>query len=90
MNQNDDQAPMFARSAHTPRNDKAELRMMVPVRLMAIFDAVSLARNQERFELVLEELSKSADRWEHEATLIHRVTRGNPSLSDTNGEQRHG
>lgn len=70
---------------YAKRQDTAELRMQVPRRLLEVFDAVSMARGQERFELVIEELSKSADRWVHEATLIQRVTRGNTSLSETDG-----
>lgn len=79
---------MFARGAQ-PRSDTAELRMQVPRRLLEVFDAVSMARGQERFELVIEELSKSADRWVHEAILIQRVTRGNTAASETDGVQ-HG
>lgn len=84
MSMNDQDRTLFARNT-TPRADTAELRMQVPRRLLEVFDAVSMARGQERFELVIEELSKSADRWVHEATLIQRVTRGNTSLSETNG-----
>lgn len=71
--------------SYAKRTDTAELRMQVPRRLLEVFDAVSMARGQERFELVIEELSKSADRWVHEAILIQRVTRGNTSLSETDG-----
>lgn len=71
--------------SYAKRQDTAELRMQVPRRLLEVFDAVSMARGQERFELVIEELSKSADRWVHEAILIQRVTRGNTSLSETDG-----
>jgi len=88
MSLNDQNTPLFARAV--PRTDTAELRMQVPRKLLEVFDAVSMARGQERFELVIEELSKSADRWVHEATLIQRVTRGNTTASETDGEVRHG
>jgi len=88
MNPNEENKVLFARGI--PRSETAELRMQVPRKLLEVFDAVSIARGKERFELVIEELSKSADRWVHEATLIQRVTQGNPTLSETDGEARHG
>lgn len=81
-----DDLPVFSRgNSNQPRSDKAELRMLVPRRLLDVFDAVSMARGQERFELVIEELSKSVDRWVHEASLIHNITRGNPAPRETDG-----
>lgn len=81
-----DDLPVFSRgNSNQARSDKAELRMMVPRRLLDVFDAVSMARGQERFELVIEELSKSVDRWVHEASLIHNITRSNPTRPDSDG-----
>ena len=91
MNTNDQNPsiPAFARGG-VSRSDTAELRLQAPRQLLAVFDAVSIARDKERYELILEELQKIADRWTHEATLIHRVLRGNPTLSDTDGVNGNG
>ena|SRR3990167_5774560 len=75
---------MCARSV--PKNEMAELRIQVPRFFLEVFDAVSIAREQERFELVTEELAKIVGRYVHEASLIQRVTRGNPALMEAYGK----
>lgn len=70
------------------RNDKAELRCLVVKDLLDIYDAMSIARGLERYELVTQVLAKQADQWAHEATVVHRVLRGNPTLSETQGGTR--
>ncbi|MDD0837883.1 hypothetical protein PSQ40_04795 [Curvibacter sp. HBC61] len=78
--------PSFSKDGR--RKETAELRQQVPIDLLQIYDAVSLARGKERFEVVLEVLQKAASQWMHEATLIHRVTRGNPANVDSDGGDR--
>lgn len=75
---------MLARAV--PKEDMAELRIQVPRFFLEVFDAVSIARDQERFELVTEELAKIVGRYVHEASLIQRVTRGNPALMESFGK----
>ena len=62
MNTNDQNPsiPAFARGG-VSRSDTAELRLQAPRQLLAVFDAVSIARDKERYELILEELQKIAD-----------------------------
>ncbi|MBO9679539.1 MAG: hypothetical protein J7556_14955 [Acidovorax sp.] len=69
--------------ARNPENDTIEVRMRVPKYIVDAFDAVSLARRQERYELVLETLRKEANQWLHEASLLTGAARGNPLPVDT-------
>ena len=81
-------AGFFARGERATAQSNAELRQQVPIELLQIYDAIAIARNKPRHELVLEVLTKSADQWLHESTLIQRVTRGNPVFSDSDGGDR--
>lgn len=81
-------AGFFARGDRATAQSNAELRQQVPVELLQIFDAVSIARNMPRHELVHQVLAKQADQWMHESTLLQRVTRGNPAFSEADGGDR--
>lgn len=52
-----------------------------------VLDAVSSAQNKSRTELVNEILLRYAKAKLHEATVIQRVTRGNPRLSERTGSE---
>lgn len=62
-----------------------ELRGQCPREVVDVLDAVALARDIERTELVNEVLKEYAARMVHLANVVSRVTRGNPALSDING-----
>lgn len=68
-----------------PRNPDAvlvELRGQCPRLTVDVLDAVARARGTNRNEIVNDILSKWADQQLTEASLIARVTRGNPELSE--------
>ena len=62
---------------------KVELRGEYPKDLIDVIDAVSAAKRISRTELVGLVLAEWAEKKVHEATLIHRVTRGNPVWTDS-------
>jgi hypothetical protein len=64
-----------------------ELRGEVPRDLIDVIDAVALARGVTRIDLVQQILSRWARERVHEANVIHRVTGGNPPLSESNGSR---
>ncbi|WP_423459947.1 hypothetical protein [Ottowia sp. VDI28] len=66
-----------------PENHTVEMRMRVPKYIVDAFDAVSIARRMERYELVLMTLKNEADQWLHEASLLTNGARSNPLLADT-------
>lgn len=72
-------------SMSRPERRTAELRGQCPVEILEVLDAVSLARDQDRTELVNEILGDWARLRMHEASLINRVKRRNPSVSDAAG-----
>lgn len=52
-----------------------ELRQRVPRRVLDVLDAISLARRQDRWELVTEVLQAFTDQQEREALAVFRVLR---------------
>ncbi|MGF6211799.1 hypothetical protein [Comamonas odontotermitis] len=73
--------PNFARGRN-PDSDTVEVRMRLPKYVVNAYDAVSIARRQERSDLILESLTKDANQWMHEASLLANVARGNPLPAD--------
>jgi hypothetical protein len=71
--------PAFARGS------KKELRQDIDVEILNVLDAVSLARDMTRAELVNEVLGTYTQQRVLESTLIERVTRGNPHAADRAG-----
>lgn len=64
-------------------DDLVELRGQTPRQIIDVIDAVSAARRISRMELVNRILSKWTRDQLHEATVVSRVTRGNPPVSDS-------
>jgi hypothetical protein len=64
---------------------QVELRGMCPRLTVDVLDAVASARGLNRTDLVNELLSKWAEQQLREASLIARVTRGNPEVADAFG-----
>jgi hypothetical protein len=62
-----------------------ELRGNCPRLTVDVLDAVSGARGMSRIDLVNELLGEWAARQLHEASLIHKVTRGNPEVAEQFG-----
>jgi hypothetical protein len=71
--------PAFARGS------KKELRQDIDVEILNVLDAVSLARDVTRAELVNEILEKYAQQRLRELTLLQRLTRGNPQAEERVG-----
>lgn len=65
-----------------PRDNQVELRGMLPRDVVDVLDAVSSAKRMTRFELVSRILASWAQQKNHEAMLVHRVTRGNPPIAE--------
>ncbi len=84
-----DDFPNFARERN-PDSDTVEVRMKVPKYIVDAFDAVSIARKQERYELVLKTLEKEAHQWLHEASLLANVARCNPLPVDSGAREGAG
>jgi len=73
--------PMFSRSGRAT----VELRQQIAKETIDTLDAVSLARDMERYELVEEILGAWAKARRHEATLIANVMRGNGDSPESGG-----
>lgn len=67
-------------------SDTVELRGMVSRDLIEVLDAIAIARKQARIDVVVDVLQAFADERIHEATLIARVARGNPRISELVGK----
>jgi hypothetical protein len=76
--------PAFARGG------KRELRQDVDAEVLQVLDAVSLARDITRAELVSEILGRYAKQRLHERMLIDRLLRSNPADADASGHPAHG
>lgn len=75
----DDERPLFARGDL----QRDALRQDLPRETVSVLDAVAIARDITRTELVAEILGDWCKKKKHEASLIERVTRSNPPLADT-------
>lgn len=65
--------------------DKTELRGLVSADLAQALDAIAMSRGLDRHAYVVQVLEAEVRRVIHEASVIHRVLRGNPFLVDANG-----
>lgn len=63
-------------------DDTAELRGDIPKNLMAMLDAVAIAKRISRMALVRKILHDWALKTYHEAMVVERVTKGNPPLAE--------
>lgn len=70
--------PIFSRTG----NGLTEIRPEVETWIVQVLDGVSAARRTNRTALVCEILREWALLRLHEASLIERVTRGNPDVAD--------
>lgn len=84
MAQQDKEAPagpaQFARGI-----DTVELRGDCPREIVDVLDAVSMARNKTRTQLVNEILGAWAEKALHEAMLVCRVRPVNPQRAESSG-----
>ena len=65
-----------------------ELRGNCPREVVDVLDAVSQAKRISRMELVNRILCEWKDLKVHESNLIHRVTRSNGSVTESDGVRR--
>ena len=65
------------------RPGHVELREEIPRDLVDVIDAVSAARGTSRRQMMIDVLHAWASERVHEATVIMRVTRGNPPLAES-------
>lgn len=61
-------------------DDVVELRGDVPKNVMAMLDAIAMAKRVSRMALVRKILNDWAVKTYHEAMVVERVTKGNPPL----------
>lgn len=73
--------PMFHRSGRVT----VELRQQIAKEIIDTIDAMSLAREMERYELVEEVLGEWARARRHEAKMIANVMRGNGEGAEPHG-----
>ena len=66
-------------------SDSVELRGLVSREVIEVIDAISIARKKTRIDVVIEVLEAFVAERVHESSLIQRITRGNPRLSDSDG-----
>jgi hypothetical protein len=66
-------------------NEQVELRGLISRRVADVLDAVALARDTSRMEVVASILKDWAEKKSHEATVITRVLKKNGCNSDGNG-----
>lgn len=65
--------------------DKTELRGLVSADLAQALDAIAMSRGLDRHAYVVQVLEADVKRVVHEASVIHRVLRGNPYLIQCHG-----
>ena len=65
--------------------DKTELRGLVSADLAQALDAIAMSRGLDRHAYVVQVLEADVKRVVHEASVIHRVLRGNPYLVHCHG-----
>ena len=68
--------------------DKTELRGLVSHDLATALDAIAMARGLDRHAFVTQVLETEVRRVTHEASVLHRVLRGNPYLSECDGGRK--
>jgi hypothetical protein len=65
--------------------EKTELRGLCPTALVQALDAFAHAEGMDRNEYVVKVLDEHAKKEGHRATMVQRMLRGNPYLSDDHG-----
>lgn len=63
-------------------HDKTELRGLCPAHLAQALDAIAMARGMDRNTYVVAVLEAEVKRVAHEASLLARMLRGNPYLTE--------
>lgn len=66
-------------------HEKMELRGLATLDLVQALDAIALSRGMDRNSLVNHILLAEVQRIAHELTVLNRMARGNPLLSDAQG-----
>lgn len=67
-------------------HDKTELRGLCPAHLAQALDAIAMARGMDRNTYVVAVLEAEVKRVAHEASLLSRMLRGNPYLTEGSAE----
>jgi hypothetical protein len=68
--------------------DKTELRGLVPTDLAAALDAIAMSKGMNRNDYVNQVLDAEVKKVCHASSVIHRVLRGNPYLTECEGVPR--
>lgn len=66
--------------------DKTELRGLCPAHLAQALDAIAMARGMDRNTYVVAVLEAEVKKVAHEASLLARMLRGNPYLTEGSAE----
>ena len=72
--------PMFIRNNH-----KTELRGLCPTEIAQALDAIAMTKGMDRNAFVNMILEAEVKRVLHDASVLHRVLKGNPLMSEDNG-----
>jgi hypothetical protein len=81
-----DELPAFSRTqGPKARGDKVELRGEITADIISVIDAESMAVGKDRIRMVEEILGDWAKKRLHAASLLYRVSRNNPALSEAFG-----
>ena len=67
-------------------HDKVELRGLCPAHLAQALDAIAMARGMDRNTYVVAVLEAEVKKVAHEASLLARMLRGNPYLTEGSAE----
>jgi hypothetical protein len=72
----------LSRAAASDR-DKAEVRIWLPMRRVAVLDAIAAQRGTNRTALVMEMVDKAIEQVVYDAMVVISMDRGNPTSLDS-------
>jgi hypothetical protein len=78
--------PTFSRTGGSHPH-KTELRGLCPTELAQALDAIAMTKGMDRNAFVIQVLEQEVKRVLHDASVLHRVLRGNPLMSEGEGAQ---
>jgi hypothetical protein len=72
----------LSRTASADR-DKAEVRIWLPMKRVAVLDALAAQRGTNRTALVMKFVDEAIERVVYEASVLIAMDRGNPTFADS-------
>ncbi len=81
----------MARAKKTPStgdpNEPVDMRFTTPLGIVQVIDAIAHARRVDRGSIINDILLRHCRQVAHEATIVMRVTGGNPRVMDSNWQK---